>query len=418
MLHLLLLLPLLQTDYAEPPVSQGPPVSPETGILLAPRGVQAPDQPTARSSATYTSTERRDAPATRPQLGRIETPISSLVAVRGQEDNAIGGMGLVIGLAGTGDSSDLAKQLQQNLLRTQNLTIDLQALSSKNTAVVWVSAILPAGIKPGRAIDVTVSSIGDAKSLQGGLLLTTELTDLAGTTVYATASGPLTVGGFAIEGAAASVQRNHVTVGVLPGGGKVERVAETQIVSDHGYLYLDARTGQDSFGNMVRIADAINAMFPGVAAILPDAKTVRVDVPRDLPETAYVSFLDTILRREIVSDNRARVVINERTGVIVMGGDVRLRPGAIAHGNLTVTIAETREVSQPGPLSAGRTEGVDRTDLAVEQEDNPLVLIPGAVTLQEVVDVLNVMGATPRDLIGILAAMSDGGLLVAEIRRM
>jgi len=209
-----------------------------------------------------------------------------------------------------------------------------------------------------------------------------------------------------------------VTVAVLPRGGKIEREVPTRIVSDHGYIYLDARQGQDTFGNIVRVTDAINDLYPGVATASADGKTVRVRVPEDLPEALHLAYVDTILRKEIESENVARVVINERTGVIVMGGDVRLRPGAIAHGALVVTIAESAEASQPGPFSEGQTTELDRTDLNVSEEDNALVVVPGAVTLQEVVDVLNVLGATPRDMISILTAMSDGGLLVADIRRL
>jgi flagellar P-ring protein precursor FlgI len=245
-----------------------------------------------------------------------------------------------------------------------------------------------------------------------------ELTDITGQVVFATASGPLTVGGFSAEGAGASAKKNHVTVGVLPSGGKVERLVPTQVVSEHGFIYLDAKVGQDTLGNMVRAGEAINAMYPGVATILPDGKTIRVAVPADLPETAHIAYIDYILRQEVETDNLSRVIINERSGVIVMGGDVRLRPGAVALGGLTVTIAETQQASQPGPLSAGSTEVLDRTDLNVEERDAALVAIPAAVTLQEVVEVLNVLGASPRDLISILTAMSEGGLLVAEIHRM
>ena len=169
---------------------------------------------------------------------------------------------------------------------------------------------------------------------------------------------------------------------------------------------------------MVRINEAINQLYPGVSRTMPDGKSLRVEVPFDLPEDAHIAFLDTILSREVLSETAARVILNERTGVIVMGGDVRIRPGVITMGSLTVTVAETPEVSQPGPGSRGETEVVDRTDLGVEEEDNGLFIVPGAATLQEVVDVLNVLGASPRDLITILTSMSEAGMLVADIRRI
>ncbi len=392
-------------------------VRPELGLWNS-GGIEAPAQPTGTSSATSTRTVRVTPVAGTGHVGRLSIPIGSVVAVRGQEDNTVLGIGLVTGLAGTGDSIEAAKRLLSNMLLTRNINLDLGSLSSKNIAIVQVEATLTAGIKPGRRIDVTVSTIGDATSLQGGLLTLTELTDLTGRTVYATASGPVTVGGFQASGEGATATKNHVTVGTLPEGGKVEREVPTTIVSDHGFIYLDARMGQDSLGNVVRVTSAVNELYPNAAVAMPDGKTVRVEVPSDLPDSVHAAYLHSILRQEIESENLARVIVNERTGVIVMGGDVRLRPGAIAQGGLTVTIAETPEASQPGPLSQGSTQVLPRTTLNVEEENNALVMIPGAVTLQEVVEVLNVLGTTPRDLIGILQAMSQGGLLVAEIRRM
>jgi len=416
-MKLLLLLAALQQAPVQEPVPVAAPVA-EPVDVTAIGGIEAPTQPTRGSTARVGKT-RRFAPRGKDGfMGRIQAPVGSLVAVRGQEANVISGVGLVTGLPGTGDSGELAKQLLKNFLLTQNVNVEVGGLASKNMAVVRVEADLPAGVKPGRRIDVRISTIGDAKSLLGGTLTLTELTDITGTVVYATAGGPVTVGGFTAEGDSASASKNIVTVGVLPAGGKVEREVPTRVVSDHGFIYLDTRIGQASFGNVVKITEAINHMYPGVATCLDDGKTVRVEVPADLPRAAHVAYLDSILQQEVESDNLARVVINERTGVIVMGGDVRLRPGAIAHGSLVVTIAESPEASQPGPFSSGATQRLDRTDLDVEEENNALILVPGAVTLQEVVDVLNVLGATPRDMISILTSMHDGGLLVAEIRRM
>jgi flagellar P-ring protein precursor FlgI len=380
--------------------------------------VQAPTQPKRISKVSVRRTPRFEPAAPYATRGPIRTPIARLVAVRGQEDNVVTGIGLVDGLAGTGDTGDLAKQLLQNMMLTQNIKVDLAALNSKNIAVVRVEAEIAAGMKPGRKISVRVSAIGDAISLEGGTLSMTELTDIFGITSYATAAGPVNVGGFSASGDGASVKKNHVTVGTIAGGGKVEREIPTQIVSEHGYIYLDARAGQDTFGNIVRISESVNKLYPDAAIAMSDGKTVRVRVPADLAERDYVAYVDSILVQEVVSDDVARIIINERTGVIIIGGAVRLRPGAIAHGNLTVTIAETPEASQPGPLSSGTTVVLPRTSLDVEEENNGLVLVPGAVTLNEVVEVLNVMGTTPRDLINILEAMAQGGLLVADIRRM
>tara|TARA_R110002126_G_scaffold67964_5_gene171883 strand:- start:3292 stop:4587 length:1296 start_codon:yes stop_codon:yes gene_type:complete len=388
------------------------------GILIPAGSVEAPTQPTGSSTSTFRRGPRGTNPRNAGPTGMILAPVRSLVGVRGMEDNHVWGIGLVDGLSGTGDSGDLAKQLLRNILLTQGIVVDESDLESENLAVVRVEGTISAGMRPGQVIDVRVSTIGDATSLVGGNLAFAELFDPRGETVFATASGPIAVGGFTAEGAAASATKNHTTVGTLPMGGKIEREIPTNVVSDHGFIHLDSRKGQDTFGNVVRISEAINGLYPNVAEVLPDGKSVKVRVPEDLPSSAHVAYLDSLLRLSVQTDNLARVVINERTGVIVMGGDVRLRPGAIGHGAIIINIAETQEVSQPGGLSGGQTQAVDRTQVDVLEEDNPLVLIPESVSLAEVVEVLNTLGASPRDLISILTAMSEGGMLVAEIRRM
>ena len=398
-----------------------PPQAPARGepeVKLLTGGVEAPRQPETVSRSAYG--------AGTPTLARVpkdvgvdfRSRIDRLVGVRGLEENNISGIGLVVGLAGTGDSIDAAKKLLQNLLLTRNLFVDVQELASKNIAVVEVAAQLPAGLKPGRKLDVTVSTIGDAVSLVGGVLLFTELTDATGRTVYATASGPVTVGGFQASGQAGSATRNHTTVGTLPGGGKVEREVETSIISENGLVHFDLLVERDGLANAVRIAESVNEVFPGSAFALPDGRSVEVQVPMDLPERDLVAFVHGLLSREVVVDVTPRVVVNERTGTIVLGGNVRLRSGAIAHGSITVTIAESPVTSQPGPFSAGQTVVTPRTELDVQEEAGRIVMIPAAVTLRDVVEVLDVLGATPRELVSILEAMAQGGLLEAEIRRM
>lgn len=377
-------------------------------------GVEAPRQPVGRSSATVERAPRVTPVPGRGTDGSILVRIGDLAVVRGQEENVVQGIGLVTGLAGTGDGSTAARQALLNLLKTQNINFNLQQVNSANVAVVLIQASLPPGIKPGMPVDVRVSSIYDCESLVGGTLLACELTDMTGTVVYATASGPITTGAFAAAGDGASTVRNHLTVGTIPRGGKVQRVVDTRLVSENGFVYLDIRALKGSFANAVRIAESINELY-SAAAVPQDAMTVAVRVPEDLPETAHVAYLDSILRREVVPASFARVVINERTGVIVMGEDVRISRGAITKGNLTVTIAETPEVTQPGPLSDGSTEFLPRTDLLVEEEDRALTIVNGAVTLQEVVEVLNVLGVTPRDMIQILQSMTQSGMLHADI---
>lgn len=386
--------------------------------LLIDGGVEAPAQPTDRSSATWTIGQRPVLRSSAGRVGRINSRVRSLVAVRGREENPISGYGLIVGLAGTGDSGGLVTEMLHNVLLTHNINMDPKKLKPENLAVVHVEAMLPAGMKPGQLIDARVSAIGDATSLVNGNLVMCELFDAPGETVYAIASGPLTVGGFTVSGESATATKNHTTVGILPSGAIIQREVPTRVVSENGYIYLDAKKNHASYGNMVRIGEAVNRLYPGVATTMPDGKTVMVGVPEDLPESQYVAYLDTILQLEVETDNLALVVINERTGTITMGGDVRLRPGVMGHGSIFVTVAETPQVSQPGPLSRGRTQTIPRTNLQVYEENQPLVAIPGAATLEEVVDVLNVLGTTPRDMISILIEMSESGILVADIRRM
>jgi flagellar P-ring protein precursor FlgI len=391
-----------------------------TGVLPLGTGIEAPAQPAGVSSATYRRTAKVR-PISRSggdYEARVSSPISSLVRVRGMQDNIVQGIGIVTGLAGTGDSGLLAPQLLANRLLTAGINIDPNQLNSASIAVVNVSGTIPYGAKPGTSMDVRVSTLGDAASLYGGELLFTELTEVKGMTVYATASGPLTVGGFMAQGAAASTTKNHVTVGTLANAGVVEREVPSSVVNDHGYIYLDAKNGQGSFGNCVRITDAINKLYPEMARVLPDGRTVQLQVMDGVPEDQVVAYLDEALRLEVETDNMARVVISERTGVIVMGGDVRLRPGVIQHNSIVVTIAETPEVSQPAAFSQGVTTEVPRTTLDVVEGDAPLVLMGGATKLEEVVEVLNVLGASPRDMIAIMESLISSGLLVAELKRM
>jgi len=408
MLPLALTTLLLQTPAPAP----APARAPEAQVWAG--AVEAPRQPEGFSQSTVLRGPRPDILPGAGAHGGITVRIGDMAVVRGQEENQIQGIGLVTGLSGTGDSTIAARQAILSMLKTQGIVLDLQSVSSSNAAVVLVQASLEPGIKPGRQIDVRVSSLYDCESLVGGTLLATELVDMTGSTVYATASGPITTGAFAAEGQGASATRNHLTVGTIPLGGKVERDVPTEIVSERGFVYLDLRALKGSFGNATRIAQSINVLYPG-SAVPQDAMTVAVHVPGDLPREATVSFLSSILEREISPAPFARVIVNERTGVIVMGEGVRITRGAITKGNLTVTIAETPEASQPGPFSEGQTEVLPRTSVLVEEEDRPLTIVNGAVTLSEVVEVLNVLGVTPRDMIQILQLMAQSGMLHAEV---
>ncbi len=377
-------------------------------------GVQAPTQPFGSSTSTVIRTPRIQPVDVGGATGAIRVRVRHLANVRGQEDNAVHGIGVVTGLGGTGDTANDVRQRLISMLTTQNINISLQDVNSANVALVWVEATLPPGIKPGQKLSARISSLYDAESLVGGILTYTELTDVTGATVYATASGAITTGGFSAEGAGATAQRNHLTVGTVANGATVQRAVPTELVTENGFVYLDLRALNASFENAKRISETVNELYPS-AATPRDAGTVAVQVPLDLPESAYVAYISSILERELEPEAMARVVLNERTGVIVMGEGVRITRGAITKGNLTVTIAETPEASQPGPFSQGTTEILPRTGLLIEEEDRGLSIVNGAVTLREVVEVLNVLGVTPRDMIQILQSMAQSGMLHAEI---
>lgn len=383
------------------------------GVGVVPTTVEAPTQPTGKSSAKMTT-------APRPNYGKqpmarrgLQVRVSDVMRVRGEEMNTLSGLGLVTGLAGTGDTGGLAKDALANLLKNVNTQVTPDQLQSKNLAMVWVEASMPSGLKPGTLIDVKVSTIGDATSLGGGNLVATELIGMDGQ-VYATASGSITTGSQLAQGESASVVVNHPNVGMISRGGKIERGVPSQFVTEHGYIYLDSQFRKGSFGNAGRVTDAINELYPGSAQAL-DGTTVRVHVPSDIPESEHVRFLGTVLSREIEAEAFARVVVNERTGVIVIGEGVRIGSGAVTKGDLTVTIAETPETSQPGPLSGGETETQSRTSLDVQEENMGLRVIEGAANLNEVVEVLDVLGVSSRDMIQLLQAMSQSGMLHAEI---
>ena len=388
---------------------QGPVVQP---LPITPSSIEAPTQPTGSSSATILRSPR--IAGVQPRVnGRIQVRVSDVMRVRGQESNTLSGVGLVIGLAGTGDSGGATRSALRNLLLTANMPFSEDQLQTTNVAMVWVEASMPSGLKEGTPLDVKVSAMGDTSSLTGGTLVFTELKG-ADDQVYATASGSVNTNSYSIQAEGASATSNHPTVGTISGGGKIERPVFTQFITEHGYIYLDSKYRKGSFGNTGRIAQAINDLYPGIAVPV-DATSVRIAVPRDIPEQLHVPFLDTLLKCEITPESFARVLINERTGVIVIGEGVRISAGAVTKGNLTVTVAESPEVSQPGPLSGGTTETVPRTSLTVQEENRALSIINGAANLNEVVEVLDVLGVSPRDMIQLLQDMSQAGMLHAEL---
>jgi flagellar P-ring protein precursor FlgI len=337
--------------------------------------------------------------------------LKDIASFSGVRTNELVGYGLVVGLAGTGDgtSSTFTLRSMSNMLEKMGVESDPGDLKPKNVAAVMVTAKLPVSVKPGSMIDVTVSSLGDAKSLLGGILLLSPLKGLDGR-VYAVAQGSLTIGGFSIAGEAASAQKNIPTVGRIPNGAVVERGVPFKF-NDQDKMTLNL-TMRD-FGTTMQVVNKINATLGGSFASAKDISTIELQLP-DQFRGNMVPLMASLENLNISPDGKARVVVDEKTGTVVLGQDVRLSKVAVAHGNLQIVISESEDVSQPGPFSDGTTVVTPQTDLAIQEQNKQLMLMEGA-TLQEMVDGLNAIGATPRDLISIIRALKVAGALHAEV---
>ncbi len=342
--------------------------------------------------------------------------IKDLANIEGIRQNQLLGYGLVVGLNGTGDTLNnipFTKQSLQAMLERLGVNIHGQQIRTGNVAAVMVTANLPPFATQGTRIDVTASAMGDAKSLEGGTLLVTPLLGADGN-VYAVAQGSLAIGGFQAEGQAAKITRGVPTVGRLPNGAIIEREIDFALDS-LGQLRLALRN--PDFTTAKRIAVAVNDYMGAPVAEPLDPSTVQLTLPKKFPEN-LVAMLTDIEQLQVEPDNAAKIVIDERAGVIVIGRDVRVSTVAVAQGNLTVTISEAPQVSQPAPFSKGRTVVVPRTRLGVQEEGRKLALVQEGVSLQQIVDGLNALGIGPRDLIVILQAIKAAGAIQADIEVM
>lgn len=338
--------------------------------------------------------------------------IKDIARLEGVRDNQLLGIGLVIGLNGTGDGpgSQAMVQMLANMLARYNISVDPDAIRSRNVAVVTVTTDLPAFARAGDRIDVTVSSLGDARSLQGGYLLLTPLQAPNGE-VYAVAQGPVSVGGLTTRLAGSSVQQNHTVVGRVANGAIVERNAPGLIAVDGKFNLV---LNQPDFTTATRVAQAINAAFLPTTARALDNAAVEVTIP-DVFLANPVEFVALVEELTITPDQAARVVINERTGTIVIGHNVRIATVAVSHGNLSVRITATAEVSQPPSFSEGTTVVVRETAIDVSEGEGRLMVLPSGISVQDLVDALNAIGATPRDIISILQAIKAAGALYGEL---
>jgi flagellar P-ring protein FlgI len=344
--------------------------------------------------------------------------IKDLIDVEGARDNQLNGFGLVVGLAGTGDSKiDSTLQTIANALKNFGVNVPMDDIKSGNVAAVMVTADIPAFVKPGTRIDIVVSSIGDSKTLQGGVLLQVPLQG-ADKTVYAVAQGPIAVGGF-LGGqggpGGATVQKNFPTVGTIPNGAIVEREIPMQIVNN-GSLNLLLRDAD--FTSAARMAEAVNRVFPNTA-VARDSKTVNVLLPPEY-SNYEVNFLATIGSIEIEPDSTARVVINERTGVIVATSNVRVSKVAISHGSLTISVASTLTASQPdaAPLignAAGQTVVLPSTTTEGNEQKGSFKMVEEQPKIEQVAAALNALGVSTRDMMSIFQTMKRAGALQAEL---
>ena len=337
--------------------------------------------------------------------------IKDVAKVEGVRDNQLLGYGIVVGLNGTGDStkSDYTVMSIVNMMRNFGITVNVNDIKPKNVAAVIVTAKLPAFAKPGDTIDINVASVGDAKSIQGGVLLQSPL-QAANGDVYAVAQGPVSIGGYSASGGGGGQQKNHPTAGIISNGAIVERGTNTTLSSE-GVLRLSLN--KPDFTTADRVANKINSVWGGIA-IASDAGTVSVNIPGGGQD--IVGFIASLEEMSIDPDQAAKVVLNERTGTVVMGGNVGISEVAVSQGGLTVTIAKSTDVVQPNtPFTPGQTVVTENTDTKVQEEKVNLIVLPPSSKVGDVVTALNSAGATPRDVMTILQAMQAAGALHAVI---
>ena len=347
--------------------------------------------------------------------------IKDLANIEGVRQNQLIGYGLVVGLNGTGDTLNNIPFTKQSLTAMlERLGVNIrgaaaqQQLRTGNVAAVMVTANLPAFATQGTRIDITVSSLGDAKSLQGGMLLVTPLLGADGN-VYAVGQGSVAIGGFQAEGEAAKIVRGVPTVGRIANGALIEREIEFTL---NKLSQLRMALRNPDFTTATRIASAINDFLGTPTAEPLDPATIGITVPQHYRGNV-ISLLTEIEQLQIEPDQAAKIVIDERSGIIVMGRDVRVSMVAVAQGNLTVTITESPQVSQPAPFSrGGQTRVVPRTSIGVQEDGKKLALVKEGVSLQQLVDGLNALGIGPRDLIAILQAIKAAGAIQADIEVM
>ena len=345
--------------------------------------------------------------------GVLGARIKDLTELQGVRNNQLIGYGLVVGLNDTGDSTNngITMQTVANMMEHLGVNLDREAVRVDNVAAVMVTADLPPFAKAGTEIDVLISSLGDAESLSGGTLLRTPLLG-PDDNIYAVAQGPVIIGGVSLKGAGGSVEKNHPTVGRIPDGGIVEREVGFALPQDGRYVY---HLREADFTTISRMVKVVNSSFQGRIAQALDSKNLQVKLPQSYASKP-VEFLSSLENLEVQPDSKAKIVVNERTGTIVMGQDVRLSRVAVAHGNIKLTVKESPKVSQPEPFSqGGQTVTVPDSELELNEEDARFMVMERGVSVGDVASALNAIGVTPRDVITIFQAIKAAGAMQAEL---
>lgn len=342
--------------------------------------------------------------------------IKDLVEVRGVRTNPLIGYGLVVGLPGTGDSRRtlFTNQSLAAMLQRMGVNVDPTRLDVTNTAAVMVTSELPPFAAVGDEIDVLVSAMGDARNLASGTLLLTELKGPDGKT-YALAQGAVTVGGFGVSSSLVDIRRNNPTSARIPRGATVEQPLPSSFVADNAVVLI---LREQDFTTAGRIVDAINATMQGELAKAVNPGQVQVQIP-SAAQSAPVAFISQLEAIDVVADTKAKVVISERTGTVVVGGNVTLSAAAVAHGNLNIAVITQLAISQPAPLSTtGQTVVVPNAGVTVQEDEGEVIAVPVTTTVDEMVRALNALGASPRDLMAIFQALKQAGALNAELEVM
>lgn len=397
---------LILTALSAPVLAQEPPAAPRARAAQPRTGAGKAQNAPAKAQAGMPAVE--EPLNLNPGLTRIK----DIATVQGVRGNQLVGYGLVVGLEGTGDGqqSMFTVQSVMNMLRKSGVTLNVapQQMMVKNVAAVMVTADLPPFAKNGSRFDVNVSSIGDAKSLQGGTLVRTPLLAANGE-IYAVAQGPISIGGFNFSAGGTGVQKNFVNVGRIPNGATVEQEVPVTL-SENGLVQITLR--EPDFTTVSRIAAALRQQGHRASAV--DAATVSVGVPQEYLSDV-VGFIASIENITVTPDAQAKIVINERTGTVVMGAQVRLAPGAVAHGAISIRVENTPVVVPPAPFNPNPGQVVPLQDTQVKEQKAQLALVPATTTVDQLVRALNRLGVTPRDLISILQAMRSAQMINATI---